>query len=203
MVFGFVEVHSECPHPRASEPLTSHRTCPGPISTPSRFPHKSKFGNHLLTMATTWTEAQIELAIADLAKQNTPNIAETSRRCGVPRKMLSNRFNCKTVSQQEATSEHHQCLTSAQEDALVALLNHLTNRGLPPTNAIVKNLAEEIIGRRVGKSWSSQFCRRHQDRLTSLYLKNIDKKRQNAEYLPMFKQFYDLVTLFLVDYAVL
>ena len=102
------------------------------------------------------------------------------------------------MSRQEATSEYHQCLTATQEEALIKLIDRLTNHGLPPTNSIVKNLAEEIIGRRVGKNWSNEFVKRHKDCLTSLYLENIDKKRQDVEYVPMFKQFYDLVTDFLL-----
>ena len=37
--------------------------------------------------------------------------------------------------------------------------------------------------------------RRHAERLTSCSLENIERKRQNAEYVPMFQQFYDLVLL--------
>ena len=80
------------------------------------------------------------------------------------------------MSRQEATSEYHQCLTAAQEEALIELIDRLTNRGLPPTNCMVKNLAEEIIGRPVGKNWSNQFVQRYKERLTSHYLENIDKK---------------------------
>ena len=149
-------------------------------------------------MASTWTEADLQLAIEDLAKQDTPNYMATSKKHGVPRQTLRNRFLSKTVSRQEATSEYHQCLTTAQEEALIQLINRLTNRGLPPTNSIVKNLAEEIIGRSVGKNWSNEFVKRHKDRLTSRYLENIDKKRQDAEYAPMFKQFFDLVIGFLL-----
>ena len=149
-------------------------------------------------MAPTWTEAQLQLAIDDLAEQDTPNYMATSKKHDVPRKTLRNRFLGKTVSRQEATSEYHQCLTAAQEEALIKLINRLTNRGLPPTNSIVKNLAEEIIGRRVGKNWSNDFIKRHKDCLTSRYLENIDKKHQDAEYAPMFKQFYDLVIDFLL-----
>ena len=103
-------------------------------------------------MAPTWTEAQLQLAVADLAKQDTPNYTATSKKYGVPRKTLRNRFLGKTVSRQEATSEYHQCLTAAQEEALIELIKSFTNRGLPPTNCMVKNFAEEIIGRSVGKN---------------------------------------------------
>ena len=129
-------------------------------------------------MAPTYTQAQLELALDDLAKQDTPNFLATSNQYGIPRKTLSDRFTGKTVSRQEASSEARQCLDTAQEEALIRLINRLTNRGLPPTNSIVRNLVEEIIGRRVGKNWSGQFVKRHQDRLTSRYLKNIDRKRQ-------------------------
>ena len=144
-------------------------------------------------MAPTWTEAQLQLAVADPAKKDTPNYAATSKKYEVPRKTLRNRFPGKTVSRQEATSKYHQCLTAAQEEALIQLINRLTNRGLPPTNCMVKNLAEGIIGRSVGKNWSNQFVQRHKDRLTSRCLENIDKKRQDTEYAPMFQQFFDLV----------
>jgi hypothetical protein len=64
---------------------------------------------------------------------------------------------------------------------------------MPPTSAIVKNLAEEIRGCAVGKNWVSQFVKRHQDVLKSLYLRNIDNLRVGAEYAPMIKLFFDLV----------
>ena len=35
---------------------------------------------------------------------------------------------------------------------------------------------------------------RHKDKVKSLYLRNIDVKRKQAEYAPVIKQFYDLVS---------
>ena len=105
-------------------------------------------------MAPSYTKAQLELAPDDLAKQEAPKFMATSKKFDIPRKTLYDRFSGRTVSRQEASSETHQCLTTEQEEALVSLINRHTNRGLPPTNSIVKNLAEEIIGRRVGKNWS-------------------------------------------------
>ena len=141
---------------------------------------------------------QLELALADLAIQDTPNYLGTSKKYGVPRTTLRERFLGHRHSRKEATAEHHQCLSIAQEDALVGLINRLTNRGLPPTNYMVKNLAEEMIQRPVGKNWSNQFVARHKHRLTSAYLQNIDKKRVKAEYAPMFQQFFQLVLILLV-----
>lgn len=65
---------------------------------------------------------------------------------------------------------------------------------------MVRNLAEEMIQKPVGKNWTGQFVKRHQSRLTSLYLRNIDNQRVKAEYAPLIKQSYDLVTRFLIEY---
>ncbi|KAL5316020.1 hypothetical protein ACEPPN_016894 [Leptodophora sp. 'Broadleaf-Isolate-01'] len=49
-------------------------------------------------------------------------------------------------------SESIQCLTDEQEEVLIKHINRMTERGMPPTSQIVKNLAEEIIGKPVGKN---------------------------------------------------
>ena len=58
---------------------------------------------------------------------------------------------------------------------------------------MVRNLAEEIINRPIGKNWTGDFVRRYKDRLISLYLRNIDRQGIQSEYILSFKQFYDLV----------
>ena len=73
---------------------------------------------------------------------------------------------------------------------------------MPPTSSIVRNLAEEIRGRSIGKNWTGQFVRRNAYRLKSLYLRNIDNLRIAAEYAPMFTLFFTLVCIFLVFFYV-
>ncbi len=55
----------------------------------------------------------------------------------------------KTLSRQNRTKENttspsRKALMNTQEEVLVAYLNKLTARGLPPTPQIIKNLAEAI-----------------------------------------------------------
>ena len=64
---------------------------------------------------------------------------------------------------------------------------------MPPTSAIVKNLAEEIRGAPVGKNWTSQFIDRHKDELLSKYLGNQEHKRVKGEYPPTYEHFFQLV----------
>ena len=133
---------------------------------------------------------QIPLAIADLESQELPNISATARKYNFERKTLANRWNGKSLSRLDSSSTYRQYLTNSQETALIELINSLTNRGMPLTSAIVKNLAKEIRGCAVGKNWTAQFVYRHKDQLKSLYLKSIDNKRFKGEYTPVYKLFY-------------
>ena len=125
-------------------------------------------------MATTSHEARIGLALADLAKEAKPNFMGTAKKHGVSDTTLKRRFRGDQVSRQASASEHRQCLTFVQEETLIGAINSLTDRGIPPTSRMVRNLAEEMIGRPVGKNWTGDFVKRHQSRLMSLYLRNID-----------------------------
>ena len=73
-------------------------------------------------------------------------------------------------------------------------MNCLINRGMPLTTSMVRNFAEEIIQDDVGHNWISDFVKRHQNRLHSQSLRNIDKKRCKAESAILFQEFYDKVS---------
>jgi hypothetical protein len=132
-------------------------------------------------------------AVADLESQKAPNIKATAEKYDVNRKTLENRWKGKSTSMEECVSTHRQCLTKSQERALVQLINELTDRRMPPTTAVVKNLAEEIRGCAVGKNWTAAFVRRHNHELKSLYLNSIDNKHAKGEFLPAYELFYKLV----------
>ena len=145
-------------------------------------------------MATTTLDARLELALADLRAQKKPNIMGTAKRYELAESTLRRRFSGEHISRRAAAGEYLQNLTFAQEEALISQINRMSERGMPPTSTIVRNLAEGIIQRPVGKNWTGQFVKRYQNRLHSVYLRPIDKDRMNAEYAPSFRHFYDLVT---------
>jgi hypothetical protein len=139
---------------------------------------------------------RIPEALADLESQEKPNVSATAKKYDVTRKTLENRWKGNSGPMEEAISTHRQCLTNSQEKALIKLINKLTDRGMPPTSAVVRNLAEEIRGCPVGKNWTASFVQRHRDKLKSLYLKSIDNKRVKSEYPPAYELFYKLVECF-------
>ena len=148
---------------------------------------------HFTIMSSFIHEARLGFALADLAMQTKPNFMSTAEKHGVSDTTLKRRFKGVQLSRHAATSEYRQCLTYVQEEALVGLINSLTDRGIPPTSRMVRNLAEEMIQRPVGKNWTGDLIKRHKNQLSSLYLRNIDSQLVEAEYEPLFKQFYDLV----------
>jgi transposase-like protein len=158
--------------------------------------HFADFLPTTLTMATITKTLDLELAIADLECQEKPNYRAIARKYGVSDVTLRRRFLGTQVSPATASSLYRQRLSAAQETALIAQINQLTSRGIPPTSQMVKNMAEEMIQDTVGKNWTGEFVRRHQDVLKSVYLRNIDKQRAQAEYLPTIAYFFELVLSF-------
>ncbi|KAF2416994.1 hypothetical protein EJ08DRAFT_654625 [Tothia fuscella] len=74
-----------------------------------------------------------------------------------------------------------QLLSPQQESALVAYINTLTDRGTPPTNAMVSNFAKDIGSKEPGKNWCSSFVKRWLYVLKSCYLTGLDSDRKKAD----------------------
>ncbi|KAF1986057.1 hypothetical protein K402DRAFT_333464, partial [Aulographum hederae CBS 113979] len=79
----------------------------------------------------------IELAIAALNSQESPNIAATAREFGIIPSTLYRRFKGKTVSRADYTP-YNRLLNDNEEKILVQFINLLSNRSLPPTVHIYK-----------------------------------------------------------------
>jgi hypothetical protein len=103
----------------------------------------------------------IECALADCRRQSKPNFKATAALYSVNRFTLSRRYDGKQRSYLDSRSESIQRLNSIQERVLLDFINKLTERSLPPTAQIVKNVAQELSNRTVGKNWVSAFVKRH------------------------------------------
>ena len=96
--------------------------------------------------------ARFEAAIALLDSQSTLNYAAAARAFQIHPTALARRYKGKTVSQEEANSTFRQRLNDTQEDTLLRYIDTLTDRHIPPTSQIIRNLAEEILKEPVGKN---------------------------------------------------
>ena len=139
-------------------------------------------------------EMQMQFALEACCEVDKPNFTAIARDFPpVNRQTLKRRFYGQQNSRAEAISQSRKNLTTIEEEELIKHINMLTDHGLPPTSAMVQNIAEEMIGQAVGKNWTGQFVKRYKDQLQSVYLRNIDNMRTQAEYAPMIQHFFDLV----------
>jgi transposase len=137
---------------------------------------------------------RIDKAVAAIQRGEFVHYANAAKKYDCSRSAVSRRIRALTKSKKETVSFWQQCLTNEQEEVLIHRINTLTDRGMPPTSHIVKNLAQELRGQDVGKNWVGQFVKRHGIRLKSLYFRNIDNLRAGAEYAPMFQLFFSVVS---------
>ena len=100
----------------------------------------------------------IEEALADLRSQNEPNILQTAKIHKVNRTTLSKRCNNVTGSRQ-AGYDSQRLLTTTQSNSVKKYINDLTERGLPPTNAMVRNFVAQIAQKPPGPHWVQRWLK--------------------------------------------
>ena len=117
---------------------------------------------------------QMEAAIAHLNRQKSVSYAEVAKIYGLDPSTLARRHKGITVSRTEATSIFRQRLNNTEEDTFLSYIDSLTDRYIPPTTKIIKNLTEEIVRGPIEKNWTARFIQRHSNHICSLYLRSLD-----------------------------
>ena len=97
-------------------------------------------------------ETQIQRVLAHLNEQKQLNYTEAARTHGVNPSTLQQRHKGISVSREQVTLETHQCLSSTQEDKFLCHIDALSNKYIPPTTQIVRNLVKEILQTEVRKN---------------------------------------------------
>jgi hypothetical protein len=96
--------------------------------------------------------SRIDQAIAAIERGEFTDYANAAKRFKCSQSGVSRRVRGLTKTKKEANSFWHQCLTIEQEEVLIDRINLLTDRAMPPTSHIVRNLTQEIMGGPVGKN---------------------------------------------------
>ena len=124
--------------------------------------------------------SSIEAALRDLALEDKPNITTIAESHTVHRSTLSRRWRGKTKGRDQYI-DSVSLLTKQEQKNLVLYINKLTERGIPPTNAMVRNFAHDICGNWPGKNWVARFVHTHKNTLKSGYLQGADLSRKKAD----------------------
>ncbi|KAF2174653.1 hypothetical protein K469DRAFT_773422 [Zopfia rhizophila CBS 207.26] len=99
----------------------------------------------------------LEAALASLESLKpgeTPNYTRTAKEFGCNRSTLSKRHRG-VQGPRTVQYENQRVLDEQQSRTLIDYINKLTERGLPPSNEMLRNFAKEIRGRdqRLGREW--------------------------------------------------
>jgi hypothetical protein len=115
---------------------------------------------HYITLET------MDAAIAELQSSESPGIAATVRSHGIVRSTLRREWKGITTTRGQV----------GEEQQLLSHIRDLFDRCLPPTPAIVSEIASQLGGKAPGHNWCSRFVERHGDELDSHFLNSLDLK---------------------------
>jgi hypothetical protein len=91
--------------------------------------------------------ADFKFALATCDSSEAPNYSKIAKEYRVHRTTLSRHHRGIQTTRAEATSQSRSALSKDQQLELVSYINKLSERGFPPTNATIRNIAEEIARR--------------------------------------------------------
>ena len=94
-------------------------------------------------------------------------------------------------------------LNTIQSKALIKYINNLTERGLPPTVVMVKNIAAEIIGRQPGHNQLTRWLAAYKDELKLGYLAPINITQKKANLALYYSLYFKLLGRKITEYNIL
>jgi len=136
----------------------------------------------------------LKAGLASLQLSETVNYRATAGEYKCVETTLRRRHQGKQRSRQDADFTYKSHLSKQQEKDLVAYINRLTGRGLPPTLPMVKNFAEDIAKKEIGKNWAYDFVQRHKDQITYDWLKGEDLCRKKVDNSSQYQAYFELVS---------
>ena len=134
----------------------------------------------------------IEAALAECELYEAPVYAHIAKKHGIQRSTLSRRHRGITGSQAQK-NESQSLLNDAQARRLINEVNRLSERGTPPTVAMLRTFACNISKIQPGINWASTFVRAHADELKSVYLRGFDLARKKADNWLEYCKYFQLV----------
>jgi hypothetical protein len=97
---------------------------------------------------------------------------------------------------------NQQALYPQQEQELLQYIKVLTQRGLPPTRALIRRLASEIAKRELRKHWVDRYIKRYDVHLISHWATGIDRSRHNADSGVKYRLYFDLLSSKILEYSI-
>jgi hypothetical protein len=99
-------------------------------------------------------------------------------------------------------AENQQSLHPQQEQELLQYIKQLTEQGLPPTRAMIRRFASDIVKRELGKGWVDRYIQRHNVHLISRWATGMDRLRYQADSQSKYSLYFELLRSKLSQYNI-
>lgn len=153
------------------------------------------------------TEGRIALALQAYQRGQFKSLRAAARAYEVSHKTLTRRSQG-TPSRTESIP-HNRKLTLTEESTLVEWILSMDTRGMPPTQALVRQMAEILLAQRIlsmtpaiGKNWVGNFISRHPE-LQTRYNRKYDYQRAKCEDPEVIGAWFILVRNTIAKYGIL
>jgi hypothetical protein len=120
---------------------------------------------------------------------------------GVDRRTLARRHQHITAPR-KTKAENQQALHPRQEQELLQYIKQLTERGLPPTRAMIRRFASDIAKRELGKRWADRYIQRYNIHLISRWATGMDRLRHQADSHSNYSLYFELLHRKLSQYNI-
>jgi len=156
------------------------------------------------------TEGRIALALQAYQQGQFSSIQAATRVYSIPHTTLTRRLEG-TTSRSDFTHPNRK-LTQTEEAALIKWILSLDTRGVPPTQALVQQMAELLLRERVqnasikettiGQNWVYRFVTRYPE-IKSRYSRKYDYKRAKCEDPEVIRAWFRLIQNTVAKYGIL
>jgi hypothetical protein len=119
----------------------------------------------------------------------------------VNRTTLSRRHQGSQATNEE-TQQDRQKLSPQQEEELIKYIDVITERGLPPTRAMLQNFASSVAESPCSERWVDRFLHRHKDSVTMRWATGMDRDRHQADSGDNYRLYFDLIHSKMREYNV-
>jgi hypothetical protein len=99
-------------------------------------------------------------------------------------------------------AQNQQTLPPQREQELLRYIERLTEQGLPPTRAMIRNFASQIAQRELGVHWVDCFVQRHPEQLISKWTTAMDNSRHKADSASKYSLYFDLLREKIEQYCI-
>jgi hypothetical protein len=150
-----------------------------------------------------YTEADVQLAILDLQREQIKSIRLAKKVYEVPQTTIRRRRDG-TRSRRDCEPKSKR-LTKLEEEAIVQRILEECLRGIPPSKAHVRDMADRLLrergGKPTGKNWVDNFIKRTPE-LRTRWSRPYDHQRAACEDPAVIQPWFTLVQLMKAKYGI-